>query len=181
MHRYLGGRYVLAEFLAFNVVNLGVIWAIGLLFMLFDLTQWPSFIKRYKISEPHRNTNKQLDRFKLLRVFLVVLLNQLTTISFICSSYYIKYSLLGWEPQRRLPSLGRFLYEWGVCLLSREVLFYYTHRALHHPLLYKWVHRYHHSEWKVPIALTTYYAHPIEHLFNNLAPIVAGMCPGSKV
>jgi len=81
-------------------------------------------------------------------------------------SYWISFSL---EPTP---------WEWCVfyvgCFLAvEEVLFYYSHRLLHHPLLYRWVHWWHHR-WTEPIALITISAHPVEHILSNLLPLIAG-------
>jgi sterol desaturase/sphingolipid hydroxylase (fatty acid hydroxylase superfamily) len=49
-------------------------------------------------------------------------------------------------------------------------IFYYTHRLLHTPYLYKRIHKFHHS-WKIPVGCAAIYAHPIEHILNNLFPV----------
>ena len=59
-------------------------------------------------------------------------------------------------------------------LLVLEVLFYYTHRALHWPPLYRRVHKMHH-EHAAPFALAAVYAHPTEVIFGNLVPFSAGL------
>lgn len=40
-------------------------------------------------------------------------------------------------------------------------------RLLHHPYLYKHVHKLHH-EWTAPIGIVAIYAHPVEYLTSNL-------------
>ena len=44
-------------------------------------------------------------------------------------------------------------------------------RILHHPLLYKYIHKKHH-QWTSPIAITAVYCHPLEHLLSNTIPPV---------
>lgn len=46
-------------------------------------------------------------------------------------------------------------------------------RLLHHPRLYKYIHKRHH-EWTSPIAITAVYCHPVEHIFSNLLPPLLG-------
>lgn len=48
-----------------------------------------------------------------------------------------------------------------------NVLFYSIHLLLHSKLLFTHIHRIHH-EFSNPIGASTYYAHPIEHLFSNV-------------
>ncbi len=46
-------------------------------------------------------------------------------------------------------------------------------RLLHHPRLYKYVHKKHH-EWTAPIGWVAVYAHPVEHIISNMLPPVMG-------
>ena len=53
----------------------------------------------------------------------------------------------------------------------------YYSRFLHHPRLYKHIHKKHH-EWTAPIGIVALYSHPIEHVFSNLVPVALGMLLG---
>lgn len=46
-------------------------------------------------------------------------------------------------------------------------------RLLHHPALYKKIHKKHH-EWTAPIGVVALYAHPIEHVASNMIPALIG-------
>eukprot|EP00483_Globobulimina_turgida_P010923 UN10944 len=54
-----------------------------------------------------------------------------------------------------------------------EWLFYIVHRLVHHPKLYGIIHKQHH-EYKGTIGFAAEYAHPIEALFANFYPTLAG-------
>jgi methylsterol monooxygenase len=68
-----------------------------------------------------------------------------------------------------LPSYG---YVAQVCLAAHfvnDVLFYWTHRALHHPALYKRFHKQHHT-FRGSVGEAAEYAHPVEVVASNQIP-----------
>jgi len=58
-------------------------------------------------------------------------------------------------------------------ILIEEVLFYYSHRALHYGPIYPYIHKIHH-QFKAPFGPAAEYAHPIELIFSNILPLMAG-------
>ncbi|XP_052059240.1 fatty acid hydroxylase domain-containing protein 2-like [Mytilus californianus] len=99
-----------------------------------------------------------------------------------------------------MPSFAWILLELTVFSLVEEIGFYYSHRLMHHPRLYKYFHKLHH-EWTAPIwiiciyapigiiciyapigiiciyapiGIICIYAHPLEHCISNLMPIMMG-------
>jgi len=60
-----------------------------------------------------------------------------------------------------------------------EIFFYASHRLAHHKLFYQHVHKLHH-QWTSPIALSSDYCHPLEHLLVNVLPNISyGLIFGS--
>ena len=54
-----------------------------------------------------------------------------------------------------------------------DTWFYWTHRAAHHPSIYRYVHKQHH-EFYVPVSICAGYAHPLEDLVVNLGSTLVG-------
>lgn len=57
-------------------------------------------------------------------------------------------------------------------LLIYEIVFYYNHRLLHTKYMYKRFHKPHHT-WIHPIAASTSYCHPVEHILTSTLPHLA--------
>jgi sterol desaturase/sphingolipid hydroxylase (fatty acid hydroxylase superfamily) len=75
---------------------------------------------------------------------------------------------------RTCPAALQFCAELAVMALVGEALFYGVHRLLHTHNLYCSIHFVHHR-LVAPYALGALYAHPLEVLFGNLLPLVAGL------
>lgn len=57
--------------------------------------------------------------------------------------------------------------------LVADQWFYWTHRILHYPWLYRNIHSIHH-QWTYPMAIRAIYAHPIEHIVGNIGSFLVG-------
>jgi len=149
-------------------------WSYGGLLLFCDVYKWPRWLYRQKIQP---KTSFEIRGAKsnppLWKLFAVVLFNQVFVL--LPGMYLLDYvTRSGWIPfcsgirvTEKLPSVFEMIRSIGLALLMLEVLFYYSHRLLHHPAIYSAVHKLHH-DFRAPVALAAIYAHPIEAIFSNL-------------
>ncbi|XP_057631783.1 fatty acid hydroxylase domain-containing protein 2 isoform X2 [Chionomys nivalis] len=145
-------------------------WGFNGLLLVVDTTGKPTFISRYRIQ---LGKNEPVDPVKLRQSIRTVVFNQ-TVISL--PMLVIFYPFFKWRQDpccQELPTFHWFLVELAFFTLVEEILFYYSHRLLHHPTLYKKIHKKHH-EWTAPIGVISIYAHPIEHVVSNMLPVMVG-------
>lgn len=74
---------------------------------------------------------------------------------------------------RPCPTAGQVGLEILACMVVEDTLFYWIHRLLHHPRLYKHIHKKHHM-FRNSIGLAAEYAHPVEGVLAFLLPFYAG-------
>lgn len=79
----------------------------------------------------------------------------------------------GDDSWQKMPSVRTFAWQMAVTLFFQELLFYSSHRLLHHPRIYKYIHKLHH-QWTAPFAIAATYAHPVEHIVSNMLPLSFG-------
>ena len=60
-----------------------------------------------------------------------------------------------------------------IILVVIDFWFYTTHRVLHFPFFYKWIHKFHHR-FKAPTSVASVYANPIEFTIGNHLGVALG-------
>jgi len=89
---------------------------------------------------------------------------------------YLLYYVIRWtglEIHSPVPSCWTFLWQCTFFFLLNDALFYWVHRALHHPSIYGLIHKRHHM-FKQSIGIAAEYAHPVEDLCANIIPTLLG-------
>ncbi|XP_032303345.1 fatty acid hydroxylase domain-containing protein 2 isoform X4 [Coturnix japonica] len=153
-------------------------WCFNGILMVADVTGKPTFITRYRIQ---LGKNDPVDIQKLRQAIYTALFNQFfVSFPMLVPMFYVM-KWWGNTFSKELPTFQWFLVELSIFTLIEEILFYYSHRLAHVPLLYKHIHKKHH-EWTAPIGVVSIYAHPLEHIFSNTLPVMTGpMLMGSHV
>ncbi|CAI7660751.1 uncharacterized protein N7487_000730 [Penicillium crustosum] len=79
------------------------------------------------------------------------------------------------------PFSGYTLLQYPLFICFTDSGIYWIHRALHHPLIYRWLHKPHHK-WAVPTPFASYAFHPLDgwsqslpyHIYPFIFPLQKG-------
>lgn len=160
----------LIEFGATILSQLVGFWLVCSIYLAIDLT-FPEFSNRHKLQSERRQPSWAAIKECIWHVLIATLSSEAIHFSVLYLQDF-QFSFFSTAPE--LPPLIEVATHYAIALLLREVLFYTSHRALHHPRIYARIHKQHHK-FTAPMAFAAQYAHPIEHLLANTLPIVLPM------
>ena len=79
------------------------------------------------------------------------------------------------------PNFTTMILQFAYFFFTNDFFFYWAHRILHTPFLYKHIHKWHH-ELNVSLVYAVTLAHPLEIVFGNyLTYIIPALALGDKL
>jgi len=154
---------LVASYAPWQIIFFGTVaWGVSLLsllslpFAIVDLTGFPSAVAKQSI----QNTKDKLSLYKKAAIAVPILVVKSMIAVAIITAYSV-YTGRGIRVTPDLPTLGEFLRHFFIVLSFEETWFYFMHRLLHVPFLYKRFHKVHH-EFTSPIAISAFYVHTAE-------------------
>lgn len=141
-------------------------WTVGAAFIIMDMTNKPSFLRKYK-TQP--DAHVPLDKKKFFKASLRVLFNQ-TVVGIPFTYFLYRLSLVIGNSQalRITPTFPKLMLDLFLMGIVYEFGFYYFHRLMHHRFFYKRFHKIHH-EWTAPVSTMAIYCHWFGQLFFLLS------------
>lgn len=119
--------------------------------------------------------SKKLDPLLEWKCWRQAILNHFIVMPFVLYLLYPFFEhTVNMKPEN-FPSALEILYHLIVCMLVEDFMFYWSHRALHIPFLYKRFHKQHHEFTVLTgYSIAAEYTHPVESLVGNIVPVIAG-------
>lgn len=93
---------------------------------------------------------------------------------------YPAWSYMGGRAGPPLPGIVEVLWQLAVCVLVQDTIFYWSHRALHVPRLFRAIHVKHHRFRHVR-GHSSEYSHPLESIANLVAFMLPAILLGAHL
>jgi sterol desaturase/sphingolipid hydroxylase (fatty acid hydroxylase superfamily) len=153
--------------------TLSLMILLNILFGLFYYLRLP-LIERFKDNELPWPWEGNPDYWRQIRRAILLNLFNHIVMGGVLGFFSFKNKFLTFRVElSEIPSFPVCLAQICFFALSDDLLFYFGHRFLHTPTMYRLIHKIHH-EFYSPISLTGEFAHPLEYLIGNVIPTTSG-------
>jgi sterol desaturase/sphingolipid hydroxylase (fatty acid hydroxylase superfamily) len=159
--------------LGMYLLNIVVFWGLNAILYVFY---------RFNLFPEHRINKGEMPSQELTNECLLHLFfNHFLIYPVIAYFMYPIFVQFGMEINAPVPPITVFLRDFLVSIALNDTLFYWAHRALHHPSIYQYIHKKHHR-FNMSIGIASAFAHPVEDVLANLIPTLIGcLLMGSHV
>jgi len=133
------------------------------------------FVYKYNLFEKYKIQGKKWPNKELMKECLKIgLITHAVVYPFVWYYLYVVMKAMGTTmDSATIPSTFTFVWQTVVFFLINDFFFYWIHRFLHHPRIYKHIHKKHH-EFKTTVGIAADYSHPLEGIFSNTFPTIIG-------
>ena len=146
-------------------VHTVVYWGLGLFYLL---SHHFNLFPKYKLNNSPVKVTKGLIKECF---FSILFSHSILQLLLVCA--YDVFVWRGMKISGPTPSIAHIIAEVVLSFAINDSVFYWLHRALHHPLLYARYHKKHHV-FKNSIGINAEFASPVEYLFANAFPTLIG-------
>jgi len=163
-------------------ISVFLFWYITILYFglsfLFLLIDW-LLLRKGAIAKHKIQSSKFKDEALFWRRYKkAFILSAINIVVSLLPTLYVFSYLFTWNGNLLISSwssytLQSIAYQALVIMVIEEIGFYYTHRAIHTRLGFKYIHYLHH-EYDAPVAVSATASHPLENTFSNLFPMLLG-------
>ena len=158
-YRYLHSSLTPYQMIVWGSFTLQVVYYLVLSLPSFLLPYIP-FMHRYKI-QANRAPVALSEQWKVLKTVFVTKATMILPLAVLGyeAFHYFHYDIpISYES---MPSWSTLALQLAASLYIEDTWHYFMHRALHHPSIYGYVHKVHHT-YAAPFSFAAEYAHPIE-------------------
>ncbi|MDG1432697.1 MAG: sterol desaturase family protein [Saprospiraceae bacterium] len=154
---------------AFGVVKDYFLFAGGAFILFYFILKKPMWFRKVQKKMP-----KNKDYFRDI-MYSLVSVTIFATVALVVFYFYMPQTNIYFNFNDH--SLGYYIITWVWMFFLHDSYFYWMHRGMHHPILYKYVHLVHHKSTN-PSPWTAYAFHPIEGFLEAMiVPLIAFTVP----